>query len=432
MQSLKSNMTATKLMPFVVVGLASLFYLYEFFLRVAPGTITHELMRDFHVSAGALGVMTAGFFYGYAPMQIPAGLLGDRFGPRIILTLAIMLCAGATWLFATTQHLPFAGFARFLIGVSASFAYIGPLMLAARWFHAKRFAMITGTIQLMGSLGAIISGRPVAILAEQYGWRTTMLYAASLGIILSVIVWLVIRNHPPGDTSDLHAMHDPELHEPQRLRKVCSNPQTWWVGLLGFCFWAPMSIFPELWGPGFFMQVRGIDSAAATTITMWIWIGVVCGSPFTGWLTNHLHRRKLPILLFFSGSLLSGLGMIYATPHNLILLKLLCFAFGLSCAAQCITFGFVSDNNPVSVAGTAIGFNNMAVITGGFLLQPLVGLILNHLWQGTRLNGAPVFSVANYHIAFALMPLCAVVGILICHFKVKETYCQPQFSSPDE
>ena len=127
----------------LVVSVASLFYLYEFFLRVAPSTMIHELMRDFAIDASSLGLMSSCFYYAYAFMQIPAGILCDRYGPKKLLTIAVFVCSIATVIFANTQNIYTAALTRTAIGMAASVAFIGPLTLTARWFPLKYFAFVT-------------------------------------------------------------------------------------------------------------------------------------------------------------------------------------------------------------------------------------------------------------------------------------------------
>lgn len=416
----------------IVVAAGSLFYLYEFFLRVAPGAMAQELMGAFNIDAGSLGLLAAWFFYGYAPMQIPAGLLGDRFGPRRVLLAAIAICAIATFLFATTESFIMASSSRLFIGVAASFAYIGPLMLASRWLHAKHFAMATGSIQLIGSFGAIIGGEPVARVVSAFGWRQSMIYAAMIGIGIAIIIGLVVKDNPKGEASPKCNTAKEKHPELKRLRTVCGNPQTWWTGLIGFCFWAPMSVFAELWGIPFLMRTYHVSAIDASSATMWIWIGVIFGGPINGWWTNHVHSRRKPIMITLLINLAAAFGMIYWHPHSWQLLEVLLFVFGFTCAAQCITFGLVSDNNPTNVAGTAVGFNNMAVIAGGSLLQPLVGLILRSFWDGSmNAGGIPIYSAHSYNLAFMMIPACTLIGLLTVMFKIKETHCLPQFETDD-
>ncbi len=122
----------TKILPFIVCGLAAFFYLYEFILQVSPGVMTTALMRDFQVDAAVLGTTSAFYFYAYAPMQIPAGLLFDRYGPRLLITLALLICALGAFFFGMTTNLAFASAGRFFMGVGSAFSFIGILILISR------------------------------------------------------------------------------------------------------------------------------------------------------------------------------------------------------------------------------------------------------------------------------------------------------------
>ncbi len=105
----------------LICTLAALFYLYEFTLQVSPGVMTHELMRDLGLNAASLGLVSGFYYYAYTPMQIPAGLLHDRFGPRMVLTLAIIACSLGAFFFATSQTLTEAALGRVLMGIGSAF-----------------------------------------------------------------------------------------------------------------------------------------------------------------------------------------------------------------------------------------------------------------------------------------------------------------------
>ena len=141
----------------IICVLAATFYLYEFILQVSPQVITDQLMRDFGIHSAGLGFLAACYFYAYMPMQFPAGLLYDRFGPRILLTIMVAVCAVGALLFSRGDHLTIVAFGRALMGFGSAFAFIGTLVLVSRWFPASFFPVITGIVQSMSSVGS--SGR---------------------------------------------------------------------------------------------------------------------------------------------------------------------------------------------------------------------------------------------------------------------------------
>ena len=423
-----SKSTSSRYLPYVICGLSTLFYVYDFFVRVAPSAITHELMRDFHIDAKALGIMSAFFFYAYTPMQIPAGLLYDRFGPRILMTLMMGLCAIGALIFGCTQSVEMLSLARFLIGFASAFAFVGALILAARWFPARYFALITGLVQVMGCIGAIVGEAPVALITPLIGWRNTFLYVALVGAVITVLFWIVLRDRPEHDKQNNNSVvHTPITGELTRLINVCKNPQTWWAGLCGFACWAPITAFAELWGIPFLEAKYHISAADAGWAIAIVWIGIAVGSPIMGWWSDVIKSRRIPLLVCGLAGLIAALGIIYLPAPTISIMYPFLFMYGFAASAQAVTFGVVQDNTPPAFVGTALGFNNMAVIFGGIVLQPIIGIVLRSCWTGEMLNGAPIYSLANYLTAFSLIPLCSVLGVIVSVFFLKETRCEPQF-----
>lgn len=142
--------------PWLVCMLGALFYCYEYYLRIAPSVMTADLMRAFAISAAALGNLTAFYYYAYTPMQLPVGILMDRYGPRRLLVIAVLCCALGSYLFTQTSHIGIAQLGRFLVGFGSAFAFVGVLKLSALWLAPERFAFMSGFATTLGMLGAVI------------------------------------------------------------------------------------------------------------------------------------------------------------------------------------------------------------------------------------------------------------------------------------
>jgi MFS family permease len=414
-----------KAMPYVIIGLGSIFYLYELCIRVIPSAITNELLRDFGTNTATLGFMSSLFYYAYALMQIPAGLLGDRFGPRRMLFVAAIICACALILMSYTQTIVGIGVSRFLIGIACSFGYIGPLMLASRWFDNKSFAFITGIIQAIGCIGAILGTSPIAYFAQTHSWREIMLYIGLSCFIIAILFLLIIVDTPKNSKKE--KSNKAIITEINKLKIVLSNKQTWVTGLIGCLFWAPMAMFAELWGIPFLMKLNHSNSKIASSYILVIWIGVAIGSPLFGWISGYIRSRKKPIITAMSINFISCLGIALWHPLSFIEMNTILFFLGLSSAAMSVTFGLVNDNNKPEVVGTAIGFNNMAVILGATILQPIGGYIINLFWDGKFSIGIPIYKLDGYLYAFSILPILSICGILVCALFLKETNCIKQY-----
>ena len=184
-----------KLLPWCVWVLGALFYAYEYLLRVTPNAMATDLMRSFNLSAESLGGLAAFYYYAYTPMQLPVGILVDRYGPRRLLTFASLICAFGSYLFAQ-DNLLLAQIGRFLVGLGSAFAFVGVLKLSANWFMPHRFALLSGLASSLGVVGAIFGVVLMTALVEVAGWLQTVIYSAEFGVFLAVIIFLIVRDQP--------------------------------------------------------------------------------------------------------------------------------------------------------------------------------------------------------------------------------------------
>ena len=118
--------------------------------------MTTELMQDFSLNAASFSAMVAFFYYAYTPMQLPGGMLYDRFGPRKMITIFMGVSVLGAFMFAHAHSYAMAAMGRFLMGLGGAFSFVGPLLIASRWFHAKYFALLAGGVQLVGCVGRYI------------------------------------------------------------------------------------------------------------------------------------------------------------------------------------------------------------------------------------------------------------------------------------
>jgi predicted MFS family arabinose efflux permease len=143
-------------------ALGASLYLAGFFQRVAPAVMTQELMAEFFLAAAGLGNLSAFYLYGYVAMQIPTGLMVDRYGARRVLATGAAVASIGGLLFAVAPNLYVAYLGRLLIGGSVGVAWVGTLKLAAHWLPAQRFALASGLALAAGMSGAVSAGVPLA------------------------------------------------------------------------------------------------------------------------------------------------------------------------------------------------------------------------------------------------------------------------------
>ena len=410
-------------LAWVMWGTAAAFYGYAFFQRVLPSVMVDQLMSEFALGGALLGNLSAFYFYAYAGLQLPVGMLIDRFGPRVVLATAATLCAAGSVLFSQAQSIELAYLGRFLIGAGAAFTWVGALTLASRWFPARRFALLTGLTIVFGMTGAISGQGPAAALLGGVGWRDVLLGAGAVGLGFAVLIILVVRDHPPsGDGDGRRAPAGKGVMA--GLRVVAGNPQSWIIAVCTGLISVPLLAFGALWGVPYLMQVYGVGRAEAAFSVSAMLVGMAIGGPIIGWISDRIGRRRRPLVVGIVVILTTLLAMFFIPGLPLDAFRVLLFVNGLASGCFVVCYAAVRETNTRETAGTALGLVNMATIGSGAIFQPIVGLLLDLGWDGRMQGGARFYSPEAYHDAFLLLPVCAGLALLLCFF-VRETWCKP-------
>lgn len=414
-----------------VCFLASLFYLYEFCLQVSPGVMTHQLMSAYNIGAIGVGTISAFYYYAYTPMQLPAGILYDRFGPRKLIPIATIVCALGALFFSSTHSIVMASYGRFMMGFGSAFSFIGTLLLISRWFPAHYFAVLAGIAQSMSSVGAVFGEAPLSTAISHFGWRQSMLGLSVIGIILAVFIWVVVRDYPAGHEA-VGLKKRCAVQSFKGLSRVVSSKQTWCVAVYAFMIWAPVAIFGALWGVPFIAERFQTSTTMASVAVSMIWIGLGIGSPAIGWVSEKFKLRCIPLGAAALIGVISTFSIVYVPDMSFTWAYILLFCFGLAAAGQSLSFASIKDVTEPKYVGTAVGFNNMAVVAGGALFQPLVGYFLHIFWDGSYYLGVPHYSVSAYQKALWILPVCYLGSLLISWIFIRETHCKQIYQSSEE
>lgn len=423
-----SSVKISKL-AFSMCALAAIFYCFEYYLRVAPSVMSAELKTAFALSDAAFGNLAACYYYAYTPMQIPVGMMLDRFGARRILTFASLLCVIGTYLFAATYSIHVAQMGRFLVGFGSAFAYVGVLKITNSWLPKKYFALMVGIATTLGMVGAMSGELTMAYSVQRIGWQATLYIAAAFGVFLTLLIWIVLRDGRPEDSHSgedhFNKLSSSEKSASARsisvirgVLEIIKSWQMWLVGIIGCLIYLPVSVFAELWAVPFLETVGYTKEGAALGSSM-IFFGFALGGPCWGILSDVIKSRRLPLML---GSLIATLFMFFivlSPSQTGWWMYSALFLCSFAASAQVLIFAVANDINPSHVNATAVAFANMVVMLGGAVLPPLIGKFLDD--SVFVVNGQSVYSVENYTLALMVLPISLLVsGILI--FFLKESY----------
>jgi MFS family permease len=394
----------------LVWGLGALSFSYAFFQRVAPSVMVEDLMRDFAVGAAVLGNLSAIYLYAYAGLQVPIGLLLDRWGPRRMLAGAALVAALGSAIFAIADGIGLAYLGRLLIGMGSAVGFVGALKLATHWFPPNRFAFISGLTMLVAMVGAIIGQAPLAAMVGAIGWRMSLLAAAAFAALLAAATWLIVRDRPPDDSA---AARDgtarPGLGA--GLTRVLTGRQNWIIALYGGAMTAPFLSYAGLWGVSHQMRLYDLDRVAAAASNSLMLVGWAVGAPAGGWISDRLGRRRAPMAAAAVLSLAGWLILLYTPALSLFADRILLFLIGAVSGAMVICIAAARERAPAEVSGATTGFINTAMVGSGALLQPGIGWLLDINWDGAMRDGARVYTLDAYESAFITLPGCAIIAI---------------------
>jgi sugar phosphate permease len=393
-----------------------------YFHRLCPAVVAVDMMNDLQAGGALLGLLGSAYFYPYALMQLPAGLLADSWGPRRTVTLfTLIACVGALIL-GLAPNVSMAIFGRVLVGLGVSMLFVPTMKILTEWFSPHEFAKMTGLLLAMGGLGSLFSATPLALVTGWFGWRMAFVVVAFLTLALAVLIWLVVRDRPADLGWSLPGHEKVEAGSAIGLaagvRKVLSN-RNFWV-LAGWFFFqsAVFFSFAGLWGGPYLQHIYDLDRVGAGQILSMLAVGLIFGGPLQTWLSNRVFKGRKPVLVL-SSVVTSGITclLVVATADlSLNVLSLLCLLLGMfTSASVVIGFSATKELFPVKIAGTSIGLINLFPFAGGAVFQPVVGWILQSHEESRN-----VYSVAGYQAAFVVLLCCALIA-LACASMMKET-----------
>jgi sugar phosphate permease len=416
-----------------ICALGAVFYAYEYLLRIAPSAMEDALRLHFNLTATGFGFLSAVYYYAYVPMQLPVGILMDRFGPKRLLTFACFICVIGTFLFTDTKSPQISAVGRFLVGMGSAFAFVGVLKLATMWLPENKLAMVAGMTSALGTIGAMLGDNVIVAWVSHSDWQHAMNITGFFGLVLAVVIYFGITDHPK------HVFTGPESEtfkkKFQDLRMIIANKQIWINGFYGCMVYLPTTVFAELWGIPYLRHAHHLSEAQAAFANSLLFFGFMIGAPSMGAISDKIRLRKLPMLVGASGAVVLMCIILYVPSLSLTQLNFCIFSLGLFYSAQTIVFAVGRELSPAKAAGTAIALTNMIVMIGAMVLQPLVGRLLDlslrfhhagEIPQGTNLHQVHwLYSAADYRLAMSIIPI-GIVFAIIATFFIRETHAKPQ------
>lgn len=393
-----------------------------FFHRVAPTVLVEQLMRDLGATALGVGLLSAVYFYVYMAMQIPAGILTDRFGPRLVVACGSAVAAAGSALFAVAAGVAAADAGRVVIGLGVSTAFVGMMKFNAAWFPPRQYGTASGLVMVCGNLGAVLGATPLAWLLTWIDWRTAFSAVAVVSLLVTLLILAVVRDTPEQlGYCPTQPRARPRLRRgwPAVLAEVATTPAVWPHALALGTVVGSFFAFTGLWAVPMLVDVYGLSRPDASRYVTIALVVFALGGFAAGWMSDHLGRRK-PLLVF--GAALSALGYLAVlllpwSPGPTA--ALLFCGNGLGAATMVVSYTSAKENVDPAATGMAIAFVNSGLFLGAAILQPAFGWLLE---AGTQAGAATTDAYAN---GLWLLFAACLFGLLIIQFGTTDRCQQP-------
>lgn len=411
-----------KIRPWLVWGLGAILALYTFLIQGAPSVMIPQLMATYGIDVVQIGVLTSSFFYTYILMQIPAGMIVDLWGPRKVTLVSFSLCFLAVGWFAFSHHFWEGQVSRMIMGFTTSPAIICAFWLGSRWFKTHLFTLIVALTEFFALAGGVIGEGGLAKAVVSFGWRQSILGVAILGLILTLLSYFIIHDHPENNSASKSSVSFKKALKKttKNFLKVLTIPPLWINGIYGGLVFGVFPAFAALWGVPYFMTRYGISVDYAALLASTYFFGACFGTLALGWMSVYITRRR-PLMI--GGALIAfllSLCVIFIPHVPLYMMFLLVFIFGFFSSTYALAFALAGTYVNHQTKGVAMGFTNMLCIAfGAPILQPLIGALLKWSSDSSITGRIKTYITDDYSLALLPIPICLLLAFFLSFF-VKE------------
>lgn len=383
--------------------------------RLSTAVLSEELTAAFGVTATQLGTLHASFFVVYALVQIPTGVLADRYGARVVgAGGAVVLSLGAIG-FALSEGYLSAFLSRTTIGLGSGVIFISTIRFCANWFRTDEFGTMTGLTAGMAGLGAIVATTPLAIAIDRFGWRPTVLSFAAFGFVAAGCVWVFVRRSPTDaglePIDDVPEQPSVTMDETAGyLRSLLCDPDQWLLSVVFFSAMGTILTVIGLWGVPYLVVVHDLEVITASYFTLLGAFGMLVGGPGVGWVSDTLGRRLSPMVAGL-GLFTVALGVISALEAPpLPLVGAIYLTIGVSLGFTVLALPVIKERYPPAASGVATATVNGSGFFGGAALPPLMGGVLDRYRTGDVVAGTAVYTDFGYRVAFGTTTVAVAVA----------------------
>jgi MFS family permease len=368
---------------------ASIFYAYQYVLRVAPSIMIDDIMQQFHIGATAFGQFSGVYYIGYSLMHLPIGIMLDRYGPRKVMTGCMLLAVVGLLplIYSDTWIYPVLG--RFLIGIGSSAAILGLFKIIRTSFSLEKFPLMLSISVTIGLLGAIYGGGPVSYLCDLMGYQAVVELFAIAGTVLAIITYCIV---PEIETKKEKTVFSD-------IKEVFCNKRVIFCCIFAGLMIGPLEGFADVWGTLFFKEVYKFDSSLASSLPSMIYLGMCFGAPVLSVIASKVGSYLVTISGAGFAMAVAFFGLLYQ-EQSVSLITGSFAIVGTCCAYQILALYQASTYVRGEIAGLTTALANMIIMLFGYCFHSIIGALVNNF------GGVNSVSALTYGISTIPVALC--------------------------
>ena len=356
----------------------------------------------FEVGASLVSLFVVVQLLTYATLQVPVGVLADRFGTRRVLVAGAVLMAVGQVGLAFSDHLASALVARILVGAGDAMTFTPLLRLLPAWFSSNRLPILNQLVGIVGQLGQLLSAVPFAALLAARGWTPAFSSAGAMGLLVGVLTLALLRDAPPGTPRSVTIA---QLSVARQVADIVREPGAHVAFWIHWMCASPGMLFAFMWGYPFLTRGVGLSLEVASALMSLFALAGLPFAPLIGLLSRRapLQRSNLAFLIAAGSAVPWTAVLLWPGPPPVWLLALLMVGLAAAGPGSSIGFDVARSAVPRHSVGTASGFVIVAGFTAGLVNIWVVGVVLD------LLGG---YSLDNFRWAMATQFVFLAIGVV--------------------
>lgn len=382
-------------------------YYMSYLFRTVNAIISPQLVADVGLTPGDLGLMTSAYFITFAAVQLPLGIILDRFGPRKVQAALLIVAAMGASLFAFGNDAITLAIGRGLIGIGVSGCLMAALKANVLWFPKEKIPLVNGIIFAFGTFGALSTTVPLEILIQSVDWRTVFWWLSGISVVSAILIYTLVPERPHAARVAV-AGQSAFSAQVSDLKQVYGSAFFWRLSFMVFLHNGVFLSYQALWAAPWLRDVAGLDRGGVAEAMLMFNVGMFAGVLSIGLLAERLQKLGIPTIVpAVVGIVISiGIQVMFASAWTAYP-AILCLVWGYFGSSSTLAYAVLNQHFPQNLTGRVNTAQNMLTFIAAFAVQWLAGVVIG----AYDAPGAGFYSADGHQTALIVFICVELAGL---------------------